>query len=690
MSNIITFKPRRELDAQSNLDAFVAFARDKLTTFGADLKFDAIVWDVTDVCARKGLGKKRERITFCTMDSAGKKNTVPLSDAFRPFAQAYIRQMQVLRPVVSLGQRMAALRALEAALVENGENFSPVHVDFNILNRAAQRIKEHFHESAAYKTGVQLKIIADYLTKHGLTVINFNWRNPIKRPLGGSRVGQEFDARRSKMMPSEAALEALPYIYRKAIEPRDVLVSATAAVLCSSPDRISEFLMLPEACETDGLIKGDGAYGLRWWPAKSAEPMVKWILPSMKGVVKEAIGKIRKVTEPARVVSRWYEENPDKIFLSSSLEELRTHDVISLAELREILWGDSGLTKSVRDWCELNNIQLKNDEHTQVVSFSDVERAVLNMLPSMFPILNREVGLNYSNSLMIVLKNTFRMNKPTYACVVEPVVEQQINDAMGARAEHGRKSIFDAFNCTEPDGRPIAVTSHQFRHYLNTLAQAGGLSQLDIAKWSGRKDIRQNEAYDHVSADEMLQIIREAVGDETKAVGPLANMPQQYLIKRDEFSRLLIPTAHTTDFGYCIHDYTMTPCQVHLDCINCQEHVCVKGDTAKTKRLRQQLEEAQNLLNQAESASNDGFYGSDRWLEHHRLTAERLRQLCAIMDDPKVPIGAVIQLNNIKSASRIKQAAITRAQLPTLPGDKDSMFEDFHGLFLGGSNKNEN
>ncbi len=91
------------------------------------------------------------------------------------------------------------------------------------------------------------------------------------------------------------------------------------------------------------------------------------------------------------------------------------------------------------------------------------------------------------------------------------------------------------------------------------------MSQLDIAKWSGRKDIRQNAAYDHVTPDQMLQKIRDAVGDETQMFGPLAELPKRALIPRDEFARLKVPTAHTTDLGFCIHDFTMSPCQLHME-----------------------------------------------------------------------------------------------------------------------------
>jgi len=170
------------------------------------------------------------------------------------------------------------------------------------------------------------------------------------------------------------------------------------------------------------------------------------------------------------------------------------------------------------------------------------------------------------------------------------------------------------------------------------------MSQLDIAKWSGRKDVRQNAAYDHVTPGQMLQKIRDAIGDDSQMFGPLAEIPKKVLIPRDEFARLRIPTAHTTELGFCVHDYTMSPCQLHRDCIHCEDLVCVKGDEEKSMRLRQNLEEARDLLQKAEDAVSDGYAGGDRWLEHHLSAVERLSQLCSIMDDPNVPHGAVVQL----------------------------------------------
>lgn len=403
--------------------------------------------------------------------------------------------------------------------------------------------------------------------------------------------------------------------------------------------------MLPENCEVrqkNGKDR-DEVYGLRWWPAKGAESMVKWVVPSMASVVQEAIEKIRTVTEPARIVAKWYEDNFGELYLESHLEPLRAKEWLLMKEVANIL-GVAEIC-SAADWCKTNAVEVVSLKGTRQVKFVDVQKAVVSMLPEGFPILDKETGLKYSDALLVVRVNELHRQRGTYCCMIEPVTINQINTGLGGRAQHGFNSVFSRFGFTEPDGSPIKITTHQFRHYLNTLAQAGGMSQLDIAKWSGRRDIQQNVAYDHVTPGQMLQKIRDAIGDESQMFGPLAEQSKKTLIPRDEFARLVVPTAHTTDLGFCIHDYTMSPCQLHMDCIHCPDLVCVKGDEEKERRLRLQLEEARDMLRRAEKAIKDGYYGSDRWLEHHKSTVERLSQLCSFIDNPQVRTGAVIQLS---------------------------------------------
>ena len=663
MADIVTFVPRREIDAESNLKGFIELCKTQLTTFGADLKFDENVWDVSNSISTKARYNS-VRMVFSTHASANDRVPVMMAEPYGSFAKAYMRYQQSMRPTKSYGSRIAALRALEAALAENGRGNNPVQIDTHVMNRSAQLIKEHFTEVTAYRVGGQLEMISDFLCDSRLTIVSTRWLNSIRRPSDAVRVGKAFDECRAAKMPSEAVLDALPKVFLRATTPADRIVSSIAAILCSAPDRINEVLTLPVHCEIRQKGRGSEAeaYGLRWWPAKGAEPMVKWLVPSMKSVVMDAITRIQAITDDARALAKWYEVNPRKIFLPEHLEYLRDQKWLSMQDLGSILFVGTPYKSTANHWCRGKKIAMERRGGFAYVLFSDVEENVLKMLPRGFPILSKDTGLKYSEALCVVNSNLLNESKVTYRCVMEAVSQLHISNRFGARSKRGVQSIFDRAGLFEPDGNPIRVSSHQFRHYLNTLAQSGGMSQFDIAKWSGRKDVRQNDAYDHVSSQELVAQIRAAVGDDKRMFGPLAELPKSVLIPRDEFARLKVPTAHTTDFGYCIHDFVMSPCQIHRDCLNCDEQVCVKGDHVKEARIRLAHKEAAELLAGAELAASENGLGANRWVEHQRIAVARLDNLCAILDDPAVPKGAFIQLTPPILASRVAHARAALAE----------------------------
>jgi hypothetical protein len=662
MAEILHFRSRAELNAQANLEGFVEVCRDQLTVFGSSLDFKTNTWDITEALALKR-GSQRHRLIFSTWGTANDPNSRSLAEPFLSFAKAYMRYQHAFRPTKVTGQRMAALRALEAALTENGGAADPTQATVSMFNRASQLCAEKFEKSVSYRVSGQLQMLSEFMNRNCLLAVPVIWRNPLQRLSDTSRIGPEFDKQRHERLPSPAALSALANIFRLATEPADVFLISVIAILCSAPDRISEVLYLEENCEATRAIPSTGqtAYGLRWRPAKGADPMVKWIIPSMADVVKEALQNIRTVTEPARQVARWYEAHPQEIFLPAHLEHLRRCESIGLKQLEELLFTGSAAKSTVRLWCKANRVEIAGQRGNQRCRFSEVQAAVLRQLPSDFPWAYQSNDLKYSEALCMVRRNELHRDKATYRCLIDLVTHGSIADALGGRTAHGGSSLFDRFGFTEEDGSALRVSTHQFRHYLNTLAQAGGLSQLDITKWSGRKDVRQNRAYDHQSDRDIVALVRSVVGDPTRAVGSLATIQPSALIPRDEFARLKVPTAHTTEFGYCIHDFSMLPCQLHRDCLNCDEQVCIKGDATKEANIRRQRQETQELLESAMVAMAEGTAGANRWLAHQQVTLARLNELCAILDDPNVPPGTVIQPARVVPASRLEQVLRERS-----------------------------
>lgn len=665
------FAPSESDHHQKNLEYFIKHCKEDLTVFGSNLPFHENLWNISNSVEKKAVSG-RSSLNFSTLGFAKSfngiathDNIVAMAEPFLSFAKAYFRYRYANNPTKSYNQIVFSLRILEQALGEMTNNFNPIDVNNDVLNKAVEITKANYTAAVAYRLGRILEAIGKFLTEKNLVKVSIDWLSPIKRPGDSTRVGKEADDRRNSKMPSLSALEALPKIFINAQTPYELMASSIIALLLCTASRINEILILPYEIEVLQKDKdGKEVYGLRWFPAKGAEPMVKWIIPSMVETAKEAISRIKQLTKPAREIAKWYDKHPNKLYLPPELEYLRNTHLVSIKEMSYILFGKDATDTnfdmkraSTHSWIKTNSVSTIVQNGLKYAQFSDIEKTVLKQLPKKFPYLNNEIKLKYPDALILQRLNEFNRQKDVFIPIVIPMNQEFISDALGARNKD--ISLFGAGGYKEPNGEAISVNSHQFRHYLNTLAQKGGASQLDIAKWSGRADIQQNKDYDHLNADDMLKMLRDSVGEANSMMGPLAHIEdinKNVIISRDEFAILKIKTAHVTEFGVCIHDYAMTPCQLHRDCMNCVEQVCIKGDKEREYNIKQAREQTDILLNHAILAQQDKQFGANRWVDHHRITLERLNQLCNLLDNPEIPDGTFIQLSNIQVTSPIEQA----------------------------------
>lgn len=688
MANLILFKPRSEVDAEGNLRDFIEYAKTQLTAFGAELDFESDSWDITKEAKRKDR-QATVSLHFTGFPSGrGQKDGTPMSEPFKSFAKAYMRYSQSFSDTTVASHRISAMRALSQSLAESLPIPSPVYATLHHFQRAGQILADRYTTTNSDGACSVLERMSEFLIEHRLCAIPVAWRKVTQRSLPTtSRVGPEFDAKRSARLPSAEALGAIAEIFHMATEPSDVFVTSACALLSSAPSRINELLHLPANCDATATdSEGQPVFGLRWRPSKGGDAVTKWVVPSMVSVAQEAVAKLQKLSAEARVVACWYEQNPGQIYLPPHLEHLRQKERLNNKEVSQIVFRDPPNKLKPEQlgakWCSTQKIKPRWEGGSpaqggcNTVAFADVEQAVLKMLPRNFPIANPETGLRYSEALCIALRNEMTATLATYRCAFVLVDAGIVYTRLVGRSTV--KSVFEKFGYKDEHGRPLRLTSHQFRHYLNTLAQMGGLSQLDIAKWSGRAKVAQNAVYDHQSDRDVLAKVRAAIGDENKMFGPLAHTPKNTLITRDQFATLRVLTAHTTDFGYCVHDFTMLPCQAHRDCLNCDEQVCIKGDAVREQAIRMRQKETQTLLDNAKEAVEDGEFVANRWVAHQSLTLQRLDQLCAILDDPTVPDGAFIQPAGVVPASRLEQAAqqrALRAVAPQLPAPTTSEYE---------------
>lgn len=637
---VLLFTPKAELEPQANLEAFIQLCRQS-HVMGAHLQFDKNVWEDGHF---KGQNKVN-RVIFSTLEASSSRDQEPsLPQPFLNFAKAALVYLQDKAEVTSQATRIAALRCLEAALRQESKGSRPTAVDSVVLDAAVELAKKQVSPAVAYRIAGQLEEIAELMASKLFISARQRWKHGMKKPTEtGSRISKEaLDARKEKL-PSAAALRALAGIFHQAVEPPDVLTSSMTAVMLCAPERINEVLRMRRNC----LVEGDGEFrgklGLRWAGSKGFENTTKWLPSDMTDVAREAVANLMQVSDPAYQLAAWYTDNPTKLFLHVGAEHLRGQRVLSLTDVALVLWGDEGLKNSANTWANGHELEKQPLEGKRIgYLFDDVERAVLTMLPATFPFVPGDPDLRCMDAMSVVRTNEMHATRSTYLCMFSCVDYEAVTSRLG---REGRLSIFDAFGYTEDDGSHIELNSHSLRHYLNTLAQLGGMSSAEIAIFSGRKDISQNRSYDHMSSAEVQAPISEALASGFTSKLEPVDAAGKTLMLRSEFRSLGLTAGHTTEYGWCRHNFASEPCQMYRDCMNCQEHECVKGEAAKEANLRLLKSETEYLLRQAKASLSDEEYGADTWVKHQTATLERVNSMLSILEDQEVSVGARIRLD---------------------------------------------
>lgn len=663
MSELLFFAPAINRSPLEQLANFVTFCRDQLTVYGSDLPFSDVKWDISGSVDLRALNK-RFRLIFDVPSLRGGRE--PMRQPFADFARAYVRYSQGLKPVQDASRRIAAMRVMHDALAEKLKFPCVTRLDSILLARAAALARKRYGAGFAYQVGAALEVAAALIEDLGLTRQPLcRWRNPIAKQKDlRNRVGPEFEKRRSEKTLNDDTLTALSRAFALASKPIDVFYTRLSLVMSCAPERINEVLSLPADCELDGEDEaGQSTYQLRWRGSKGFRDHLKAIPGTMRPFAKEAIATLRRLTDEARQIALWYEENPNKLYLPTNLSYLRKREFINSAELSLITGIGDG---SRHDWYfDRCVVPLQTKPHL-LLRFHDVEDALLKELPKGFPIFDKRSGMKFSEALCVVPKNFSRCDRSVSPCMITAISVNQVNQQLGSAIKHGKSSVFSRAGITLPDGSAVSLTTGVFRHTLNTMAQASGLEQVQIALWSGRADPSQNASYDHVPAEDLLREV-DALFDLDKKTNSRAPVAVRRPLSIQQMRALDVTAAHTTDMGACISDFVLQPCQLQLDCANCGEHIYIKDGSGKDDRLRLRLGFHKRLLQKAKEANAIGTRGADKWHQHQKRVVDRLRAILQIIDDSSVAIGTMIRLSEEGVATLIDSPTGVRIPLKLSP-----------------------
>lgn len=391
--------------------------------------------------------------------------------------------------------------------------------------------------AVAYRVAGQIEAIAEFMRLKQFISLRDKWLHGMSKPQEhGSRIAPDALKARQKKLPSKEALMAIGYIFQEATTAPDVLVSSFLALMLCAPERINEALGLSR----NNLVEEKGKIGMRWPGSKGFEDGVKWFPTAMGPLAREAMRNILNVTEPAQVLADWYTKNPKKLYLHEGAKHLRSVEVLKLEEVALILWGNPDLGSAANFFSSTTKDLPKQPLGGKSIGyrFDDIERAVISMLPKAFPYVAGSPQLKCMDSVVVMRTNEMHSGKATYLCMFETVDYNVITNPLGSREGRG-VSIFERFNYTEADGTPIELRSHALRHYLNMLAQIGGLTSAQIAFFSGRKDKSQNRWYNSRTSPEIQAPITAALASGfTSELELQSQLRERPLITRSEFRKL--------------------------------------------------------------------------------------------------------------------------------------------------------
>lgn len=639
MADLVAFVPKGELSSEHNLAEFIRMCRDELTLFN---NVDGFAWSSYEWpgfnLAKLGTGNRR-----VTPD-------VHFDEAFVDFARAYFRYKQSHNPTKNRTERYA-LVVLEAALVTESGSGKLGNVSIHVLDEAARLGVAHYSAGMAYHIGRELQNIARFLDeKRLITAQVSDWKSPVKRPNDRRSTGAAGRQAIDSKMPSDEAIMAMAEMFANDPEdPRTNFVTSAWALLMGTGFRIGELLDLKIDAEVEQKRDdGELRYGLRYEGRKGWGSDIRWVERSYTDVCKEAFRRLLKLSEPGRALALHMEQRRHDIFLWEGCEGIDPDEPLSKGMLSELL-----------------GVSYDNPRLREGMSLRSIHAEGLRKLPPRFPWLEpaSAAGSNikWSELLTCYRENEFSSQKPASPNLLWRPSSNTLTFDLGPRpGVKFHHSVFERHGYRNRDGSPIKITSHQARHFLNTVAERGGMAQEEIARFFGRADMKHNRVYNHMTDVELVQKA-ESLNNEIKLFGADEQVQMRLPVSRRELNGIVdkMP-VHATKFGFCVHDYTMSPCDKFRDCINCTEQVCVKGNEEKLALLRGQLEIDEPQLKAHLKGMQEGKVGANKWYQHKQKTVERTKELIAILESDQVEDGAVIKLRDIEEHSHLGRALAMR------------------------------
>ncbi len=638
MSKVVRFTPNRDLSAQRNLDAYIAFARNDLALW-SDLpgfNWEADRWPTS----HKGVRFTNLKHSKIHSSIHAQEHQL-MHPIFSEFAKAFLRYSHTLRPHKGIGRDICALRAIEFALrqdmaVPDITKFEQMHWDI-LINTLEPITTRQPLCNIAHSI---LMMMAD------LFIISSNprfWRHPYLgrhsyAALNGTMAPDEV---KEKKVPDQNALLAIAEVFSlgdsEVQEDIDVMVTCVTGLLLTAPMRIGETPRFRTDCMRHDYDKnGALQHYLAYWVPKTREFARKPIPSTMANIATTAILRLTKITEDARELARYYETDSSKFYRHANCppvpdgQELTPEQVVQALgyngrnSCQEFIKRHTG-SMSLKGFSLEKLWQLVLAEHRSLNPHFPYQEA---------PESSTNPPLKMSESLLCFRRFQLSPRYTSSPVLLAPFDGDVYRKRLSTGTEHAESMNFFARNGYEM----LKLKSHSVRHLLNRLARHSGISLEFLTEWSNRATIRQSLTYLHDNP-------AKAAANGAVLLGTVQEQEPRPPITDEEATLYGQGPFHRSRYGICRRSWRAGPCNKFADCLNCSELLMCKGDKIAAEIIKLDRDSLVQTYTAAQQAIKKGERAASRWTEIAAPQIERLDQLLATLNDPSIPDGSPIEIS---------------------------------------------
>ncbi|WP_067581827.1 hypothetical protein [Endozoicomonas ascidiicola] len=264
--------------------------------------------------------------------------------------------------------------------------------------------------------------------------------------------------------------------------------------------------------------------------------------------------------------------------------------------------------------------------------------------------------VEYENALFAFTEKQLNAKQSSHFLLV-PIasLSKFFSNSLKKRKGKNNKTIFERHGFSSD----FFVTPHQLRHWQNDYLDKKGLPHLLMSMLSGRKSVEQTLSYIHTTDAQNASVIsdilynQETEDEIEEHVGKRIQSKTQY----DAAVENLIPTF-VTEVGFCVQNLTLSPCtymtEFETQCTLCPSSCHIAHDKDSIELLKKDLKVQTHNLEQVQNTIN--FTTSDgmkQWYSTHYRNTCLLKNLVDVLSDKSIKQGSIVRYLTSSNTVRI-------------------------------------